>query len=647
MHFSAVLASLLCLATTQFATSVGAIKATSLKLRSNPNVDLKLTKRDYLSTTFRPNNETVFGFYVDVLVGTPPQFFSLAFSTSSTTWLPSPRNSTVKKFCDDNATGNEFWSCYYDNFYQPNKSSTYEPKRGVLDNYYGTGLFAKGTWGSDVFKINQLTIPNVSFGLANNFTSAAELGLGVDFARTFSPYPSLPELMAMEGSINLILYSIYINDIRNDGGEIFFGAIDEAKYEGTLTTFESNTVGRVYIKGVYFLDPDGTNSTLVDSEEIISTDVGDIQLGTPSLWVPNNVYRRLIEKVPVTYSTAYEAYTVDCSIADDDLGTVQFDLGDTIISVHTRQILVEYPTGSGTCVLTLYQSEKSRSSSPDFLLGTPFLRSAYTVFDYTNNRTSIAQSVFNSTSSTLREVPEGGIEAMPQRSGNPSGGTPTETPTMTPSTGPNISGTGSPTAIISTVPSKSDDGVPVAAIVGGSLGGVAALIIAGVITWLLVTRRRKNTGPEMPLPPDQGFPPPGPQDTGHTDPQLVGYKPAMTTTQHTYGVTAGQPSHPPSAHITSPPTSYHENWGNAGYAGAIQPTNNGRTASLVSGRPSSVVSGGAVSVISGSTGGGYGQDLSSFGGHPGQPGGQGGLPSPPLNATGVYGSYGYSGYNQY
>ncbi|EPS38988.1 hypothetical protein H072_7250 [Dactylellina haptotyla CBS 200.50] len=106
-------------ATTQFAQSVGAIKATSLKLRTNPKADLRLTKRDYITTTFRPDNETVFGFYVDVLVGTPPQFFSLAFSTGSTTWLPAPKNTTVKKFCDSNATGNSFWSCYYKNFCEP------------------------------------------------------------------------------------------------------------------------------------------------------------------------------------------------------------------------------------------------------------------------------------------------------------------------------------------------------------------------------------------------------------------------------------------------------------------------------------------------------------------------------------------------
>ncbi|KAK6352311.1 hypothetical protein TWF730_009141 [Orbilia blumenaviensis] len=633
MRLRLVSASLLCLATTQFATSVEAIKAVSLKLRSNPKADLKLTKRDYISTSFRPNNETVFGFYVDVLVGTPPQFFSLAFSTSPVTWLPSPKNYTVEEFCDENATGNQFWSCHYDTFYEPNKSSTYVPKRGTLNNVYGNELFARGTLGSDVFKINQLTVPDVSFGLATNFTSAAELGLGVDFARAFSRYPSLPEVMAADGATNLVLYSIYVNDIRNDGGDIFFGAVDEAKYEGMLATFESSRVGRVNVNGVYWIGPDGNNSTIADSQDLGDQNVAEIQLGTPSLWLPNSIYRGLVEAIPVlTFATSYDAYTVDCDVANSDLGNIQFDFGESIISIPVRQMLVEYPTGSGVCVFTVYQSTKTRATSADFLLGTPFLRSAFTVFDYTNNQTSIAQSVANSTASTLREVPEGGILAMSQRSGNP----PPETP---PQRNPSGSATSSPT--VSVVPSDNNDsGPPIAAIVGGSLGGAAALIIAGVLIWLFVTRNKKDTEPEMPLPPAEAFPPrpqghgfdTRPQDMGPTDPNLTGYKPQMTAVQHTYGAPSSQASQPPGAtQITSPPTSYHENWGNSGFA-AGHPTNNGRPVSLVS---------------RGSTTGSYGQDLSIYGGQQGQGGSQNGMPSPPLNATGVYGNYGYSGYNQY
>ncbi|KAK6531849.1 hypothetical protein TWF694_003014 [Orbilia ellipsospora] len=667
------------LATTQ---SVGAIKATSLKLRTNPNANLRLTKRDYITTTFRPNNQTVFGFFVDVLVGTPPQFFSLQFSTSTTTWLPSPKNTTVKKFCDQNGTGDSFWSCFYPNFYNPKASSTYKARNGTLNNYYGTGLFAKGTYGSDTFKINQLTIPSVYFGLANNYTNAAELGLGVERPRVLSPYPSLPEVMADEGAINLIMYSVYVNDIRNDGGEIYFGAVDDAKFSGTMATYDSKTVGQVPVTGVFWIDgKSGKNSTLsggTGSGTSGGGQVGEIQLGTPALWLPNDVYSALINSIPaLTYATAYEAYVVDCGIDDSELGTLQFNIAGQFISVSARQILVEYPTGSGNCVFTLYQTEQQSLSDPEYLLGTPFLRAAYTVFDYTNNRTSIAQSIANSTASTLVEVPEGGILALPQQSGL---GTPTTT-IATQSTLPTLSGNPTPTSTPTAASTSSGKSTSVGAIAGGTIGGVALIAIAGILFFFCRRKGKESPGMnEAPPPPvhqdDLGSP--GNKEAGYTH-SVAAYRSTpvspvypnpippiamgMGAGQHSYGITPqtqqppppqpqhqGYPPLPPLQHVNAPPSSYHENWGGGG--GAVSPggysnsgggggggyTDRGFSSSGTNnnGRPSSAVSGSTAG-----SGGPYnGPDLSSFGGQPG-------MQANGLNAQGVYGNYGYSGYGTY
>lgn len=136
-----------------------------------------------------------------------------------------------------------------------------------------------GDYGQDDFKINQVTIENVSFGLASNWSKEAEIGLGVNNNRRINPHLSVPEMMAEQDSINSVLYSIYVNDIRNDGGEIFFGAVDEAKYTGNLKTFNSEVTGEVPVNGVHFIAPDGTNTTLVERTE--TGKLGEIQLGTP------------------------------------------------------------------------------------------------------------------------------------------------------------------------------------------------------------------------------------------------------------------------------------------------------------------------------------------------------------------------------
>ncbi|KAJ6258617.1 Barrierpepsin [Drechslerella dactyloides] len=619
----AVTLSLLCLAATTRAWDAA---AASLKLRANPLLDPRLTKRDYIATSFRPDNQTA-AFYVDVLVGTPPQFFSLALSTDSATWLPSPRNKNATRFCEQKSTGNTYWSCFYDHFFDPSASSTFQKQAGELSRKYGTGIFAEGTWGSDVFKINQLSISNVSFGLASNWTTGGKIGLGVGFDKAGSPYPTIPEAMAASNDINLVLYSVYINDIRNDGGDLYFGAVDSAKYNGTLKSWRNYEVSQIPVTGVYWIAPNGTNSSLT-SGLMRSNAVGELQLGTPSLWLPNSVYSALINSIPdLRYSPSYEAYTLDCQSANSDMGTLQFDIDGVMISIEVRQILLEYPPGSGFCVFTAYQNEDAGLRGPDYLLGTPFLRSAYSVFDFTNNRTSIAPSIANSTDSQLREVPSGGIAALAIQTSTPP--TSTDNPT-TSSTAP------APPITAASSPSKTNIG----AIVGGTIGGVA-LIAAGVLTWLFVKRRRRQSQTDMPQPPmqdsghDSTYPPPqaasyggapGPTAPGpQTHPYgyaPLPYKPpdppAGQTTQHAYGYPNNYPAGTTTNHG---PSSYHENWGVANGPPATGGSGNGNE------RSGSMVSGSSAT---------YAQDLSSFSGGPGM--------SPPLNP---YGGYEHNSYNSY
>jgi hypothetical protein len=86
------------------------------------------------------------------------------------------------------------------------------------------------------------------------------------------------------------------------------------------------------------------------------------------------------------------------------------------------------------------------------LLGDFFLRSAYVVYDLTNNRIGIAQSNLNSTTSNIVEVPAGAA-SIPQSTGvtppNPSATTPTSFPTITssaPTSSHTITSTNSPTS---------------------------------------------------------------------------------------------------------------------------------------------------------------------------------------------------------
>ncbi|EWC44963.1 hypothetical protein DRE_01022 [Drechslerella stenobrocha 248] len=645
--------------TTTTTTTTSTAKAVTLQLRANPAPDIRLTKRDYIASSFRSDSQAA-SYFVDVLVGTPPQFFPLALSSGSTTWVPSPRDTDSRRFCANRATGNEFWSCFYPNFFEPNKSTTFVPyANSRFDRTYGSSrIFAKGSWGSDVFQINQLTIANVSFGLATNWTTGGKLGLGVGLDRSVDSYPTIPEVMAADNAINLVLYSLYVNDIRNDGGGIYFGAVDQSKYTGSLRSYDSLEVGQVPVTGVYWISASGTNTSLT-GEQVRSDDVGELQLGTPSLWLPNNVFTALVNLIPgLTYQQSYEAYTMQCG-ADLNLGVLQFDLDGMLISIGLRQILLEYPPGSGLCVFLAYQNSYS---GPKYLLGTPFLRSAFSVFDYTNNQTSIAPSVANSTSSSVREVPAAGVRALPQSGQSGDVASPSPTTALDPS----------PSATSIAASTKPN----VAAIAGGTVGGIVAIAIIASLAWFFIRRRnqqQQQQAPDMPLPApaERGDPFPYSQDAispiATTQPSAPHYNftqpqykpPEMTTTNITAisPASASTPSHhyaynfPPAntyvdAHAhpyvepvhpyadptthpyqqPHPPTSYHESWS---AAAAMQQRNSTdrRTPSLASTNSGTYVppaldlstyGGGAMDAMPTNFGGGY--DGGNGGGGQGQQG---------------------------
>lgn len=179
---------------------------------------------------------------------------------------------------------------------------------------------------------------------------------------------------------------------------------------------------------------------------------------------------------------------------------------------------------------------------------------AYSVFDWSNNQTSIAPSIQNATGTTIKEVPAGGVSDLEQRpdtSSTPDVTTALPTPTDSPTDEPEPESDGSSTNL--------------GAIIGGSVGGAVALGIGAFLTWFLMKRRRRDQALPPPPAPVSQFPPPpaGGYVAGQNDgyasqrnSQFVPepYKPVMaaTTNPHTYGTHGAG----------APPSAYNEaTWG--------------------------------------------------------------------------------------
>jgi hypothetical protein len=106
---------------------------------------------------------------------------------------------------------------------------------------YADNTHAIGVWGYDNVIINNVTVRDLSFAIANETSSdVGVLGIGLPGLEVTSQYgyiyANLPIKLAQEGIINRAIYSLYLDTADAETGSILFGAIDHAKYEGDLVS---------------------------------------------------------------------------------------------------------------------------------------------------------------------------------------------------------------------------------------------------------------------------------------------------------------------------------------------------------------------------------------------------------------------------
>ncbi|CAJ2513081.1 Uu.00g012000.m01.CDS01 [Anthostomella pinea] len=125
-----------------------------------------------------------------------------------------------------------------------NLSSTFEitsepfdfEKHGTRDYWY-----ARGKMFRDNVKLGDSAITNFSMAVAYNVSNfiVPALGLAWDLSQSDSESHNLVLHMFSQGLIPTPAYSIWLDKQENPAGEVLFGAIDKAKYEGDLTSLKT------------------------------------------------------------------------------------------------------------------------------------------------------------------------------------------------------------------------------------------------------------------------------------------------------------------------------------------------------------------------------------------------------------------------
>jgi len=409
----AVVASFL-LAGVAGAQSGSGVVKWDIQKRQQPQDFKRLGRRASTYEEVISNEDARGGYFATCSLGTPSQNLTLQLDTgSSDIWVPDTAAAVCRaartRGCDLGA-------------FNPDKSSTYVTVgAGLFDIQYVDGSSSKGDYFTDVFEIAGAKVKNMTMGLGVQTDIAYGL-VGVGYAlneaivgdtqQASSAYPNLPVTMMNEGLINTVAYSLWLNDLDANLGNILFGGIDTEKYRGELTRIDIYPVQKAFTSFLVALtsleasSPSGSD-TLTSSKFPIPV---VLDSGTTLSYLPQDLAVQLWKEAGAVYSSQFNLAVLPCQMQNSK-GSFSFGFAGPDgprISVGMDELVLDLTAGQpplftngpykgmAACEFGIQNFTKG-----PYLLGDTFLRSAYVVYDLVNNQIGIAPTDFNSTKSNI------------------------------------------------------------------------------------------------------------------------------------------------------------------------------------------------------------------------------------------------------
>jgi yapsin 1 len=384
---------------------------------------------------------------IEIAVGTPGQKQNVVLDTgSSDLWVMDKNNPYCAKTSREKASakmGQDYILCDEDDgMFEAKKSKTF--KKGD-DNFfitYADTSFAKGYWGTDVVKVHDTSVKDVTFAVGEESNSSASVGVfGIGFPGLESvvmqgngdseeptepdfsnQYDNFPMMLKKQGITKSVAYSLWLNDPDAKAGNILFGGVDHAKYEGDLQKVP-------VVNALSQLDDPIQLTVMLSSLSIKPKDGDPIQVmeanypalldsGNTACMLPSSVIMAIADSMQAEYDYSAESYIQECGIVEDQ-GSFEFDLSGIKIQVPFSDMIlplrdtegeqIKMRTGNDACFLVMFPATDS------IVLGDTFLRSAYVVYDLEQKEVAMAQVKYNETKSDVEAI-ESGIPKAKQAS---------------------------------------------------------------------------------------------------------------------------------------------------------------------------------------------------------------------------------------
>ncbi|KAI2622373.1 acid protease [Hypoxylon sp. NC1633] len=367
------------------------------------------------------------GYFASCQIGTPGQNLTLQLDTgSSDIWVPSSSASVCQ-------SSSQAGGCTFGSFDETASDSFSVVGKSDFDISYVDGSHSRGDYIADTFEIGGAKLSNMTMGLG--LSTDIPYGLiGVGYAlneaivgstqSASSSYDNLPVLMQKEGLISTNAYSLWLNDLDASTGSILFGGIDTEKYKGDLTRIniykdtqsEAFTSFLVALTSLQASSSSGTDQ--LSSKEFPVPVVLDS--GTTFSYVPTDIAEQVWKEVGAIYSSQVGVALLPCKM-ETSAGHFAFGFGGPggpVINITMDELVLPLTSdGSSTPFKSGPYSGQDACqfgiqnfSSPTYLLGDTFMRSAYVVYDLVNNEIGIAPTDFNATGSHVVAFPSEGAQ---------------------------------------------------------------------------------------------------------------------------------------------------------------------------------------------------------------------------------------------
>ncbi|KAK4238952.1 aspartic peptidase domain-containing protein [Achaetomium macrosporum] len=371
----------------------------------NPAHRDNLRKRGSLAVGV-DNEETLY--FINATIGTPGTSVRLHLDTgSSDLWVNTPSS----QLCTGSGQ-----PCRFAGTYAANSSSTYEYIGSYFNITYVDGTGASGDYVSDTITIGGRKLDRLQFGIGYSSTNTQGiLGIGypaneVQVNRAgLSPYKNLPAQMVADGLIKSTAYSIWLNDLDANTGNILFGGVDSEKYTPPLLSIPIEAESGVYAEFMITLTDLTLGTTTLASNLALAV---LLDTGSSLTYLPDSLVQKIYTAVDAVYDSDANAAYVPCSLASDSTTRLNFTFTSATISVEMNELVLDLVTSTGqrpkfsngvdACLFGI-----GPAGTGSNVLGDTFLRSAYVVYDLDNNYISLARTKFNTTSTNVLEIGTG------------------------------------------------------------------------------------------------------------------------------------------------------------------------------------------------------------------------------------------------